>query len=142
MVRRVPQSVIESLQRVPLFSACNRKELREISSLGSHIPVPEGEVLTRQGATGREFFLLLSGKARCEIDGVTVSVLGPGDFLGEMALLEHGPRTATVTMESAGEVLVLDGREFEGLLEASPSISVKLLKAFAQRVRDDESRQK
>lgn len=141
-MRRVPHDVIESFKQVPLFSACNRKELREITSLGSHIPVSEGEVLTRQGAPGREFFLLLSGKARCDIDGATVSVLGAGDFLGEMALLERGPRTATVTMESAGEVLVLDGREFEGLLQASPSISRKLLKAFAQRVREDEEHHK
>lgn len=135
MPRGIPKLVIEMLRAVPLFSACSTKELREIANLGAAIHVTDGTSLTEQGRPGREFFLLVEGKARCVIDGAEVARFGPGDFFGEMALLEHGPRRATVVADGPVEVLVLDGREFSRLLDASPSITRKLLSALAQRER-------
>lgn len=139
MQRRIPKSVIDMLRGVPLFSGCTIKELREIANIGSHIEVPHGEVLTEQGKLGREFFLLLEGKARCLIDGTEVARFGPGDFFGEMALLEHGSRHATVVADGPAKLLVLDGREFRSLLDASPSITRKLLSVLAERERRNVS---
>ena len=92
MARGVPKAVIEMLRAVPLLSACNNRELRDVANPGTHLPVADGRVLTQPGKPGREFFLLTSGKAGCLVDGVEVSEFCPGDFFGEMALLEHGPR--------------------------------------------------
>jgi CRP/FNR family transcriptional regulator, cyclic AMP receptor protein len=135
MARGVPKAVIDMLQTVPLFSACNKKELREVAKLGVPLTVADGTVLTEQGKPGREFFLILEGKARCTIDGVEVAEFHAGDFFGEMALLDHGPRHATVIADGPAEVLVLDGREFNELLDASPSIARKILVSLAERER-------
>jgi CRP-like cAMP-binding protein len=123
------------LHNVPLFSGCNKKELRSIAGLGAPVSVPDGTKLTEQGKPGFEFFLMIEGKAKCLIDGKVVATFGPGDFFGEMALLSRGPRHATVAADGPCEVLVLDGREFSGLLDTSPSIMRKLLVALAERER-------
>ena len=94
---------------------------------------------TSSSKPGREFVLLLDGAARCYVDGNLVANFGPGDFFGEMALLDHGPRHATVIADGPGEVLVLYGNEFDSLLDASPSIAKKLLVALAQRARANAS---
>jgi CRP/FNR family cyclic AMP-dependent transcriptional regulator len=135
MARRVPKQIIDMLRAVPLFSECTAQELRDIANIGSHVQVPDGKVLTEQGKPGLEFFLLQEGKARCLIDGTEVAEFGPGDFFGEMALLEHGPRHATVITDGPANVLVLDGREFDTLLEEAPSIARKMLTVLAQRER-------
>jgi CRP-like cAMP-binding protein len=136
VARGVPKAVIEMLQQVPLFSACNKTELETIANLGTPLEFSDGATLTEQGKPGSEFFLVIDGKARCEIDGEKVAEFGPGDFFGEMALLDHGPRHATVTADGPAEILVLDSSEFSGLLDSSPSIARKLLAALAQRNRD------
>ena len=133
MARGIPKSVLDMLRKVPLFSGCNQKELREIANIGTELSVRDGSTLTEQGQPGREFFLLVDGKARCLIDGAEVARFGPGDFFGEMALLEHGPRHATVVTDGPAELLVLDSREFSRLLDTSPSIARKLLAELAQR---------
>jgi CRP/FNR family transcriptional regulator, cyclic AMP receptor protein len=135
MARGVPNAVVEMLRNVPLLSTCNKKELRQIANLGTHVSVGDGTVLTEQGQPGREFFLLVRGAARCFVDGALVADFSSGDFFGEMALLDHGPRHATVVAERASELIVLNGAEFGTLLDASPSITKKLLFALAERTR-------
>jgi CRP-like cAMP-binding protein len=135
MGRHVPKAAIEWLAEVPLLAACSKKELRQIVDLGTEVRVPDGEMLTEQGQPGREFFMVLDGKARCLVDGTTVADFGPGDYFGEMALLDHGPRHATVIAEGPMDALVLESREFWALLERAPSISMKLLVTLAQRER-------
>ncbi len=132
MARGIPKIILEKLHAVPLFSGCNAKELRQIANLGARLSVRDGTVLTRQGKAGREFFLLLDGHARCLVDGNLVAEFGPGDFFGEMALLDHGPRHATVMAAGPIEVLVLYGHEFTNLMDASPSIARKLLTALSE----------
>ena len=87
------------------------------------------------GQTGPRVFLLLKGAARCLVDGTLAATFEAGDFFGEMALLDHGPRVATVIADGPAEVLVLYGSEFSDLLSASPSIAKKLLAALAERAR-------
>ncbi len=141
MLQRIPSQVLAALAAVPLFSACSKRELRDISRLGTEVRVADGTVLTTQGEPGTEFCLLLEGDARCLVDGREVAVLHGGDFFGEMALLDRGPRHATVSAIGPVRLLVLDAREFSELLDASPSIARKLLVAFARRTRALDSAQ-
>ena len=125
---------IELLRRVPLFSRCSKRELAEVARFADEIDLPEGHELTREGERGREFFVLLEGTAEVRRRGRKVNTLGPGDFLGEIALIARTPRTATVKATSPIQALVLTDRELRTLLEHSPEIRMKLLEALAERL--------
>ncbi|MHB8682448.1 MAG: cyclic nucleotide-binding domain-containing protein, partial [Acidimicrobiales bacterium] len=122
-MRSAPKSALQALREVPLFDRCTDKELRALANLGTAIELPEGESLTRPGQRGQEFFILLSGKARCTVDGHEMAIFGPGDFFGEMSLLDGKPRSAEVVTMSEVEALVLDRREFLRFVETSPAIA-------------------
>lgn len=100
------------------------------------LSLPAGRHLCEQGRIGREAFVIVGGTAEVRRNGRKVATLGPGDCVGELALLDHGPRTATVTAVTAVEVLVLGAREFAGILDEVPPIAHKLLKALAGRIRE------
>src|SRR5688572_32010639 len=117
----------EAIANVMLFSSCSRKELDAIATLASEVEVGAGAVLAREGETGREFYVILDGKARVSIDGKDVAMLGPGEFFGEMSLLDQGPRVATVVAETPMELAVLDPREFTSLVEEHPGVARKVL---------------
>jgi CRP/FNR family transcriptional regulator, cyclic AMP receptor protein len=131
---------IEILQSVPLFSAIGKKQLRRLAKQFTARTVDAGEVLTVQGEYGREFSAVVSGTARCEVDGSAVSTFGPGDCFGELALLAGGPRIATITAETPMELLVLDRSDFTTMLRAAPEVAVKLLRSVAARLQEAEQR--
>ncbi len=135
---RVKRKKADVLADVVLFSGCSRKEIAQVASLATEVDIPEGKVLAREGQPGREFYVILDGKAAVSIDGSEVATLGPGDFFGEMALLDQGPRVATVTATTPMEVAVLDPREFSTLIEEHPGVARKVLKVMAQRLRAAE----
>ena len=137
MARGIPNEVVGQLREVPLFAECNKGELRHIARLGTRVSVEDHRVLTRQGRPAQEFFLIRHGKATCLVDGTKVAELGPGDYFGEMALLDGGRRHATVIADGPTEVLVLERREFWSLLDSAPSITKKLLVTLARRARED-----
>ena len=87
----------ERLARVPLFAALPREQRLVIAQLATHLEAPAGEVLTREGEEGREFIILLDGEVEVTRGGQVIATLGPGSHFGEIALIAHGPRTATVT---------------------------------------------
>jgi CRP/FNR family transcriptional regulator, cyclic AMP receptor protein len=124
---------VETLSAVPLFSACSKKELRQIAKVADEIDLREGKVLTRQGGPSGEFFVLLEGTVDVERDGETINSLGPGDFFGELGLVSHQPRTATVTATSPILALVITETNFKRLLREDPHISEKVLEAVADR---------
>jgi len=124
----------ELLKRAPLFANCSKKELSQISGIADEIDLREGKELTRQGAPGREFFVLIEGTADVVKDGQKVNTLGSGDFFGEIALVHHAPRTATVTATSPVRTLVITERNFKRLLEESPEIQRKVMVALAERL--------
>jgi CRP/FNR family transcriptional regulator, cyclic AMP receptor protein len=128
------------LTEIPLFSACSKRELRTVSSLTTGVAVPAGEVLTSQGQPGREFVVILEGKATVTIDGTLIATLGPGDFFGEIALLDGGPRTATVTAVSDLACKVMSHGEFTKMLDGAPTMARKLLVGVAARLRDADVR--
>lgn len=131
-----PKSITEALRAVPLFSSCTDKELRILAGLGTPVKVEAFRSLTRPGERGREFFVLLSGEALCRISGHDMATFGPGDFFGEMALLDGKPRSAEVTTVSDVEALVLDRNEFIRLVETSPSLALRMLESLAGRLRE------
>lgn len=129
-------SVTEHLSAVPLFNACSKKELGLIAKATTEMSFPDGSVLMKQDDSAREAFVLTAGTVEVQRNGRKVAELGPGTFLGELGLLDRGPRTATVIAKGPVEALVLGPREFSGLLDDVPTLSHKLLRALAARVRE------
>jgi CRP/FNR family cyclic AMP-dependent transcriptional regulator len=129
---------LELLKRVPLFAGLGRKEIEEIGRLAEEIDVPAGRVLMREGQTGQEFFVIVEGNVLIERGGRALRTLGAGDFLGEIALVDDGPRTATATVETNAALLVLAHREFHSLMDQFPSVRTAVLQALAMRVRQLE----
>lgn len=129
------QSADEALARVPLFSHLGKKEQGAVRELMTLIDLPLGQVLTRQDAHGAELFIILSGTASVVRDGHHVADVGPGDFIGEMSILDQGPRTATITATSDMTVLVATRQEFNSLLDRLPSLARQMLPALASRIR-------
>lgn len=129
-------SVTDHLANVPLFTACSKKELGRIARATTEMSFEDGAVLMHQDDTAREAFILTEGTVVVKRNNRKVAELGPGAFLGELGLLDRGPRTATVEAQGPVEALVLGPREFAGLLDDVPSISHKLLRALAARIRE------
>jgi len=129
---------VELLKRVPLFSQCTRKELASVAAVADEIDLGEGRELTRQGAPGREFFVLVEGEADVRRNGRKVRTLSDGDFFGEIALVTKRPRTATVVARTPVRVLVVTDRSFRRMLEDSPSMQTKVLQALAERLSGDD----
>jgi CRP/FNR family transcriptional regulator/CRP/FNR family cyclic AMP-dependent transcriptional regulator len=135
LVKGVPRSALDALRQVPLFSSCTDKELRTIAGLGTPVDIGADAALTRTGSRGREFFIVLSGEVSCIAQGTEVARFGPGDFFGEMSLLDGEPRSAEVRTLTAVTVLVLDRSEFLRLMESSPVLALKVITSMAQRLR-------
>jgi CRP/FNR family cyclic AMP-dependent transcriptional regulator len=115
------------LGTVPLFSACTRKELQSIARAGNDETMTSGTVIIDQGQTGREAFVVMAGQVTVKRNGRTVTSLGPGAIVGELSLLDHGPRTATVTCDTDCELFVIDQRHFSGVLDEVPAIAHKVM---------------
>ncbi len=128
------------LALVPLFSALSKSDLQQVDRAADRIEVEAGRELVTEGRTGREFFLILDGTAIVRRNGRKVATLGPGQFFGELSLLDKGPRTATVVAESDMKLLVLGQREFGGLIDGVPGMAAKLLQGLAHRLREADAR--
>lgn len=133
----MPKDKIALLEKVGLFRACSRKELEYVARITDEVRVEAGRVLAAKDQPGHEFFLILEGTALVQVDdGID---LGPGDFFGEMALLDGGPRMASVVAVTDMDLLVLGHREFASLIGEVPTISRAIMKVLAQRLREAES---
>ncbi|MBS1848346.1 MAG: cyclic nucleotide-binding domain-containing protein [Actinobacteria bacterium] len=130
----------DKLSALPLFSSCTKRELTRIARAGDEVHLAEGALVVDQGDMGREAFVILSGTALVKRNGRKVATLGPGDPIGELSLLDRGPRTATVVATSELTVFVLSTRRFNAVLDESPGLSRKLLAFLAGRVRDLDSK--
>ena len=125
---------IDLIRKVPLFARCSRAELKEIALLADEIDLHEGKEMTREGAPGREFFVLLDGTADVKKNRRRVNTLGPGDFFGEIALVSREPRTATVIATSPVRALVITDRSFRRRRDDAPQVQTKVMEAMAQRL--------
>jgi CRP/FNR family transcriptional regulator, cyclic AMP receptor protein len=129
------QDAMSRLAQVPIFSECTKRELTIIGRAAKEVSHREGTVIAREGERGVGLFLILEGQCRVSIGGKTKAKLGPGDFFGEVALLDGGPRTATVTALTPVRLVGITGWVFRGLLMEHPSIALKTLEAVAGRLR-------
>jgi CRP-like cAMP-binding protein len=125
---------VRLISRVPLFEACSQPELARVATITTQVDVPEGEVLIREGEPRDLFFVLVKGSAEVRKGKRRVATLGAGDFAGEIALLTDAPRTATVRTTSPVTALRATRKGFSALLETSPRIQRKVLKALADRL--------
>jgi CRP/FNR family transcriptional regulator, cyclic AMP receptor protein len=133
-------SYIDHLANIPLFNSLSRKELTLLAKLCDEITVPAGKVLMKQGTVGYECFVIVEGSALVERDGRGITTLGPGSYFGELALLDKGPRSATVTAATDMTVLVMGPREFSSALDSIPNLSTKLLATLARRLREMDAK--
>jgi CRP-like cAMP-binding protein len=127
---------LDNLAEVPLFAAASRKDLQKIARASDEVDVKAGRVLVDQGRPGHEFFLIIEGTASVRRNNRKVAELGPGQYFGELSLLDRGPRTATVVAETDMKVLVLGQREFLGVLDDVPGLAYKILRIMAHRLRE------
>ncbi len=128
----------ELLRHVPLFAGCKTSALDQIGQLADEVDVPDGYTLIREGTFGEQFVLIVEGRVRIDRGGRTLKTMGPGEFLGEIALIDKGRTTATATTEGPAKLLVLSHQGFNSLLEASPAVRLEILSALASRVRQLE----
>jgi len=128
---------IELLKRVPLFERCSKRELALIAALADELDLPAARSLTSEGTGGFEFIVLVEGAADVVRKRRVVNELGPGDFVGEIALVSGRPRTATVNTRGPAKILVITASGFRTLMHDVPAIQDKVLAAITARLPDD-----
>lgn len=133
-------STDELLAQVPLFRDLSKKHLRQVRSLATRVDVAPGRVLAREGAGGHEFIIVLEGEVEIRQGDEVVARCGAGDYVGEIALIDHRPRTATVVATSPAVLDVIGQREFAELLADEPEIAEQIRATAAHRLDDDARR--
>lgn len=125
---------VDLLAGVPLFAGCSKSELNEIATIADEISLAEGTVLIGEGEPGREFLIVIDGTVKVTKKGRRLNELGPGSFVGEIALVTDVPRTATVVTTSPVRLLVITDRGFQHLIRKTPSIAAKVLASLGERL--------
>ena len=128
---------IELIKKVPLFSKLDKKGLEDVAHIADELDLPKGKVMAEEGDRGREFIVLLEGEADVTKGDRSINHLQEGDFFGEIALVTHMPRTASVIASSDVRVLVITERDFAALLKRSPQVSRGVAEALAERIAPD-----
>lgn len=139
MFHRKPDPKLEILRSIPLFDGCGTAELADIARLADEIDVPAGAILTRQGRPGRECFVVVDGEASVIVDRHVIARVGPGTILGEMALLDRQPRSATVRAETPMRLLVFSPGAFGGALDEHPTFARHVMVTVSERLRAFEA---
>lgn len=129
---------LELLKRIQLFSQLNRRELLRLGELADEVDLPSGRVLMREGERGQEAFIIVSGSAEIEREGRVFARRSSGEILGEIALVDGGPRTATVRLIEDSRLIVLGRTQFHALMDEYPEVRLRILETLAQRVRATE----
>jgi CRP/FNR family transcriptional regulator, cyclic AMP receptor protein len=125
----------KALKAIPLFARCSRRQLADIAAIAYEKEFPAGSELIREGGAGDSFFVLLEGTADVSAEGEKLRDLAAGDFFGEIALLAHSSRTASVVTTSPARAIVVPGRRFRSLLGRQPEVQLVVLEALVQRAR-------
>lgn len=122
------------LRSLPLFSSLSRREVRKIAQWADEVEVPAGEALTEEGEFAHEFFIIEEGTAQVSIDDQVVTEMGPGDFFGEIGLMESERRTASVVAITPMRLVVMFQKEFGTMASEEPEVADKLRAAVAERL--------
>jgi CRP-like cAMP-binding protein len=125
---------VQLIKKVPLFSKLSKKELEQVAHIEDELDLPKGKLMAEEGDRGREFFVLLEGEADVTKGDKSINTMHEGDFFGEIALVTHMPRTASVRATTDVRVLVVTERDFSALLKHSPEVGRGVAEALAERV--------
>ncbi len=132
--------VVETLGGVPLFQGVKKKELKKLAGRMQERSFDEGEAITTQGKSGIGFFVIEDGNATVSVDGEIVRTLGPGEYFGEVALIDSGPRSATIVATTDLRCQGLTAWEFRPFVEGHPEVAWPMLETLASRLRDAQQR--
>jgi CRP/FNR family cyclic AMP-dependent transcriptional regulator len=132
--------VVDAIQKVPLFAGLPRKELERVADNLAERTFSEGETIATEGESGVGFFVIESGTAKVSQAGEEIRALGPGDYFGEVALIDKGPRSATVVADSELRCHGMTAWEFRPLVQTHPEIAWPMLEALAAKLREAEGR--
>lgn len=138
MFRSRPDGKLTTLRAHPALTMLSDDELEHLAGLADVIDVPAGRLLMEEDGFGGEVFLLLEGEARVLKHGEQLAILGPGQFVGEMALLDHHPRSATVETTAPVRALVFDPRAFDQMVVSNRALIRQLLQQVTSRLRTIE----
>ena len=130
----------EFIARVPIFEKCTPDEIAAIAGVAQGGFFQPSQIVVTQGTPGQAFYMILSGRVEILRDGVSLGSFGPGDFFGEMSLLDSAPRSATIRAIDQVACLMLSSWDFKALLERHPSIAIKLLEVLSRRLRVADER--
>jgi len=130
---------LATLRAVPLFSSLSDKDLKAILEISKEVSMDAGHTIVEQDGSAVGFHLILEGEADIEISGRHVSTFGPGDYFGEVSLIDGKPRTASVTTKTAMRSLVIPSWSFNTVLDRYPSIAKELLLMLCARLRSAEA---
>jgi CRP/FNR family transcriptional regulator, cyclic AMP receptor protein len=130
------RAYLDHLRSVPFFASCSAKELQIVAKAGTELTVKGDTTIIQQGDAGREAFVVMTGSLSVKRNGKKVTTLGPGSMVGELSLLDHGPRTATVVTDTDSDLFVIDQRSFASVLDTVPTLAHKLLASLAGRIRE------
>ncbi|HEY7590252.1 MAG TPA: cyclic nucleotide-binding domain-containing protein [Candidatus Limnocylindrales bacterium] len=125
----------ELLAGCPLFRGVGQDELAALAGVATEVEYAAGRPIVHQGEIGTGFFVIVEGQARVVRDAKTLATLGPGDFFGELSVLDGGPRIAQVVAETPTRCLALASWDFEQVLVANPSLALAILRGLASRLR-------
>jgi CRP/FNR family cyclic AMP-dependent transcriptional regulator len=129
------RAYLHELGAVPLFRSCTKRELERVARAADEVSLEAGRTVVEEGHPGNECYVIIRGSATVSRDGSVIAEIGPGDHFGELAVLDGGPRTASVVATSDLDLLVIGRREFAALLDDVPGLTHKVLTNLAQWVR-------
>ncbi len=130
---------IARLKAVPLFASLSKKELDLLLKQADHLRYPARHSVVAEGATGEEFWLVIEGTLGVHRGGSRVATLGPGDYFGELSVIDPAPRDASVSADTPVELMVIGRQRFWATLQSSPTLMRKLLVGLAQRLREADA---
>jgi CRP/FNR family cyclic AMP-dependent transcriptional regulator len=129
---------VDMLSRVPLFAGLSRRDLRRLAEHADVVSFRQRETIVQAGRPGGTFYVMMEGEAKAERDGRTIGRMTPGDFFGEISLLDGGPRTASVVAETPVTAIRIFKRSFDRVITQEPTVASKILAVVAKRLREAE----
>lgn len=134
----IDRTALKMLAEVPLFKDLSKRHLHKLGRVAKAVRYSSGRVIVKDGSPGKAFFVIVTGKATvvADVGNRVLAGLGPGDFFGELALLDGGPRTASVVADSAVETVQLSRKAFQELVMNDPEVGLRIMKDLAGRIRD------
>jgi CRP/FNR family cyclic AMP-dependent transcriptional regulator len=134
----VPDPKLDRLTKVPLFAGVSKRDLEFIASRVDEVSLKPGQTLIREGQPTEAFYILESGHVQVTRAGKPAARLGPGEFFGEIGMLDGGPATATVVTDGPAEAMVLSHAQFRDAIKGNDGLALQVIAAMAQRLRANE----